>query len=338
MRSIVFALYLVTITLLFGCDKSPSPGSLPTASSANTHAPQKITIAQFGHVFLYLPLYVAKAKGFFAEENLDVSLISTGGDDKTFAAVASGSAQFGVADPVFAAIAREQGKGGKVIASLVNSVPFWGVTYRKDVPQITDARQFANLKIATYPAPSTNYAVMAETLKSAGPAAGGAKIVQGAFGALLAMAKSKQADVVMELEPVASIAVSEGARVVYSAANGHREFAFTGITATDEHLQKHPEQAQGVVRAIAKALSWIRSDAEGALLVAKAEFPEVPEPVLRDALKRLLDENVIPLTPVLSEAAWKNAVQLRRELGDLKGDAAFADNVDMRFTVPQAVR
>jgi NitT/TauT family transport system substrate-binding protein len=314
---------LALLALAAGCDK-PSPTPQMKAE------PEKVTIAQFGHVFLYLPLYVAKEKGYFAENGLDITLVSTGGDDKTFAAVASGSAQYGVADPVFTAIAREQGRGGKVVASLVNGVPFWGVTFDKNQRTIENAAGFAGLRIATYPSPSTNYAVMNETLKNQGQPVK-ATIVPGAFGTLLALLKSGQADIAMELEPVASIAASEGGTVVYSAARKYGDFAFTGITVSDDYLAKNPKQVQAVVNSIAKALAYVRSDFEGALAVAKKEFSDVPEPVLRSALKRVLDDNVIPQSVELSEAAWNKSVDLRRKLGEIKGTAAYAENVDSSF-------
>src|SRR5271155_1175988 len=118
---------------------------------------QHVTIAQFGHVFLYMPLYVAIDKGFFKEEGLDVKLVSTGGDEKTFTAVSTGNAQFGVSDPTFTAIAREHGQGGKVVAAVVRGVPFWVVTLRRDIGIFTKPEQFAGCRIATYTAPSTSY-------------------------------------------------------------------------------------------------------------------------------------------------------------------------------------
>src|ERR1700722_10652983 len=118
---------------------------------------QPITIAQFGHVFLYMPLYVAVDRGFFKEQGLDVKIVSTGGDEKTFTAVSSGNAQFGVSDPVFAAIARERGQGGKVVAGVVGGTPFWIVTYKANIKPIVDPSQLAGLKIAAYTAPSTCY-------------------------------------------------------------------------------------------------------------------------------------------------------------------------------------
>ncbi len=145
---------------------------------------KKVTIAQFGHVFLYIPIYVALQYGYFKEQGLDVHLVSTGGDEKTFAAVSSGNAQFGVSDPTFVAIARERGQNGKVVAGIVNGTPFWIVTFNNKLSKITSPSEFANHRIATYTAPSTSYAVMKNILQNDGHPIN-AKIVQGSYGTLL---------------------------------------------------------------------------------------------------------------------------------------------------------
>jgi NitT/TauT family transport system substrate-binding protein len=304
---------------------------IPCAISQPKPASTPVTIAQFGHVFLYMPLYVAINKGFFKEQGLDVKLISTGGDEKTFTAVSSGNAQFGVSDPTFAAIARERGQGGKVVAGVVRGVPFWVVTF-KDIKKFDAPASFAGYKIATYTAPSTSYAVMKDILQNNGHPVSG-KIVQGAFGTLLALLKANQADMAMEIEPMVSIATHQGAHIVYSPASKLGDFAFTGLTVSDDFATKHPEQIQAAVSALSKAMNYIHHDFEGVVAVARKEFPEVPEPVIREALKRLIAESTIPKSPVLSKAAWERAIALRKSIGDLKGAGSFEQNVDMKFAL-----
>lgn len=304
--------------------------TVPAASVPSASHPQKVTVAQFGHVFLYMPLYVAVDKGFFKEEGLDVHLVSTGGDEKTFTAVSTGNAQFGVSDPTFAAIARERGQGGKVVAGIVRGVPFWIITFNNQIKKIDSPAGFANHKIAAYTAPSTSYAVMKNILQNDGHPVD-AKIVQGAFGTLLALLKANQADMAIEIEPIVSIANHQGAHIVYSPAQKLGDFAFTGLTVSDDYFAKHPNEIQSAVNAISKAMVYIQKDFDGTLAVAKKEFPEVSEPILRDALKRLIDQGTIPLSPDLSKNAWDRAVALRKQLGDLKGEGSYEQNVDMRF-------
>ena len=277
-----------------------------------------------------MPRYVAVKKGFFKEEGLDVRLVSTGGDEKTFTAVITGNAQFGVSDPTFTAIARERGQGGKVVAGIVRGVPFWVVTFKKEIGKINSAEQFKGRRIATYTAPSTSFAVMKKVLQNNGKPVD-AKIIQGAFGTLLALLKANHADMALEIEPIVSIAVNEGAEIVYSPAKVLGDFAFTGLTVSDDYLKKNAADVQKAVNAINKAMRFIDKDFEGAVKIACSEFPEVKEPVVRVALKRLVAEGTIPKSVVLPESAWNNAISMRKDIGDLKSAGSFKENVDMRF-------
>jgi len=289
-----------------------------------------VTIAQFGHVFLYMPLYVALRGGFFQEQGLDVKLVSTGGDEKTFTAVSTGNAQFGVSDPTFAAIAREHGQGGKVVAGIVKGTPFWVITFKKDIKPITNPSGFAGYKIATYTAPSTSYAVMKNILQNGGKPVN-AKIVQGAFGTLLPLIKANHADMALEIEPMVSIANHQGAHIVYAPASMPGDFAFTGLTVSDDFFAKHPDQIQAAVNALANAMKFIRQDPKGTLEIAKKEFSDVPEAVIKDALDRLVSSGTSPASPMLTKNAWDNAIALRKDLGDIKSGGNYEQNVDMKF-------
>ena len=155
------------------------------AGSGSTDAdpPRHVTIAQAGDFFLYAPLYVAVDGGYFRKRGLDVSIVSTGGDDKTWAAVISGSAEFGVADPTFVAISAARGQNGIVVASLVNGVPFWGISYKSITP-IGDAKELSKYSVATFSSPSTAYALQRKMFVDAGLAP---NIREGAFGTIIPM-------------------------------------------------------------------------------------------------------------------------------------------------------
>ena len=164
-RFICISVLIICLATCFACGKENEQEQRSQTTEENKTSKvvqtkdQKITIAQFGHLFIYLPIYIAKEKGFFQERGLDVTYVSTGGDEKTFAAVISGSAQFGVADPTFIAIARERGnKQGQIIANIIDGVPFWGVS--KSDKKIDKIEDFANMRVATYPSPSTSFALM----------------------------------------------------------------------------------------------------------------------------------------------------------------------------------
>ncbi len=334
MKPIRSSALLIAIAIsLAGCSASPDGNEAERADKGTDKGKSSslaaITIAQFGHVFLYMPLYVALDKGFFREHGLDVKLVSTGGDEKTFTAVATGNAQFGVSDPTFTAIAREHGQGGKVVAAVVRGVPFWVVTLKKEIGTISNAKDFDGYRCASFTAPSTSYAVMKKILSDG--RASKAKIVQGAFGTLPALLKSDQADVAIEIEPTVSILVGEGGRVIYSPKDELGDFAFTGLEVSDAYAKEHPEQIKACVAALKEGMAYIHNDFEGALQVAQKEFPDVKPGVVRDALKRLKESNTIPPDPDLPQSAWDAAISLRRQLGDLKGSGNYKENVDMSY-------
>lgn len=305
-------------------------GSTPAALALSANQTQTIIIAQYGHIFLYMPIYVALDKGFFKEQGLDVKLISTGGDEKTFTAIASGNAQFGVSDPTFVAIARQRGQGGKVIAGIVRRVPFAMITFEPSIRKISQPSDFAGHRIAALPAPSTCYAVIENILQNNGHPVR-AKIVPGALGTFPAMLKAGQADMAMEFEPNISSLTTQSGRIIYSTVGYFGDTAFTGMTVSDSFYSQHPQEIQAAVNAVAKAMRYIHHDFAGTALIAKQEFPEIPETVIKTALQRLIDEGTTPVSPVLTRAAWNKAIALRKEIGDLQGTGSYEENVDMKF-------
>jgi NitT/TauT family transport system substrate-binding protein len=313
---------LIAILFLTACQSN--------SNIESTHK-KEITIAQFAHLLIYLPIYVAKDKGYFDDEGLKVNLVSTGGDEKTFTAVETNNAQFGVADPVFVAVARQQGRGGKVVASIVNGVCFWGIAFDPKIKSINKPEDLAGLRIATYSAPSTDYTVIKYYLGNHGHSVK-ANIVQGsATASLLSMIKTKQADIASDVEPIVSIAVQEGGHIVFNLQEEFGEFAFTGLTVSDNYCVNHGDEIQKVVNAIAKAQTFIYIDTAGAMAIAKKEFPELSQAVIEQSMKRMITSGVIPKSPLLSEKAWNNAIELRRKVGDITGDGSYGSNVDMTF-------
>jgi NitT/TauT family transport system substrate-binding protein len=305
-----------------------------TSSPPSKKLLEKVRVAQFSDVFWYLSLYIAQDEGFFAHQGLDVSIFSTGGDDKTFAAVLASSADFGIADPTFVAIARSRGQKGRVVASIVNGVPFFGVTFNPKVPLIINPKQLAGFSVATLPSPTTCYTMQATMFKKAHLKP---DIHQGAWGTLLAQIENGRSDIALELEPNVSMAVAKGARIVYSMPEMYGDFAMTGAMVSEETAQKRPELVQRFVSAIAGAQRFAYAQPEKTLEVAIKRFPSVPRPILEKAVQSMLKNKTLPPSPILSEAAWKNACHVRVDLGDLASMEGILDSVDNTFALKAVV-
>jgi NitT/TauT family transport system substrate-binding protein len=290
---------------------------------------KKITIAQSGDFFLYAPLYVASDAGFFRKQGLDVNIVSTGGDEKTWAAVISGSAQFGVGDPTFVAISQRRGQPGKVIASIVNGVPFWGITLDQNMTPIKVPGDLKGHVVGTFPSPSTAYALQKKMFLD-----GGLKpeIREGAFGTIFAMLRAGEVDIGLELEPNVSQALTENAKIVYSMKDIYGSFAITGLSASPAELQKEPELAQAVTCSLQLSLDYIRLHPEDALAILTKRFTEIKPDVARAALARVVAERIIPVDLDITDAAWQNAISLRKFLGDIDNPLPMSSYVDESFS------
>lgn len=286
----------------------------------------KITVAEVGEFFVYMPLYIAQDKGFFRDEGLDISLVNTGGDEKSVAAVISGSADFGIGDPTFAAIAGLQGQKVKVVAGILNAVPFWGVTKNPKVPEITSPSQLKGFSVATFPEPSTAYTLQAQMFRAGGLEP---NIKQAQFGTLLPLLGTGTVDIVLELEPNVSIAASQGARVVYSLASQYGEFATTGVTVSQKMLDTRREVVERFVKAINNAEVFAHRNPDQAIAIAQKKFPSIEPKVVADALGRMLATNAYPPNAVIPVSAWRKAIQLRVDAKDITSVEAalpFLDN------------
>lgn len=87
LTSIILCLVLLSVSMFTGCG---SDGKNP-AKTGET----KITLNEVAHSIFYAPMYVAIEEGYFAQEGIDLTLVTGFGADKTMTAVLSGEADIG---------------------------------------------------------------------------------------------------------------------------------------------------------------------------------------------------------------------------------------------------
>jgi len=301
------------------------------------HEPPKLTPVVVNEAFehlLYIGLYVAKDKGFFEQQGLDVKIETGGGDAQAFSALTSGSAQFAQGDPAFVAIANEKGWDGRVVAMAVDRAAIWGVTFDKSITPFTNPIGFKNKTVATYPDPNTAYVIQKQLDEKAGLVLGkNTKILQVPFGTELATLQNRQADIAQTIEPNASQVELQGGVVAFSYADAYGPLAFTGVMTSKKMIDENPQVVQKFINAYEQSLQFIQSDFDGTLAIAQKRLPNLPPNVIRVALKRLIDSGSIPKHAVVNPDSWQKLLQIRVDVGDLKSmpersliDNSFADS------------
>lgn len=83
----MFLCLFTTMFMLIGCSTKDS-----VSDNVST---QKVVLNEVAHSIFYAPMYVAIEEGYFAEEGIDLELVTGFGADKVMTAVISGEAQIG---------------------------------------------------------------------------------------------------------------------------------------------------------------------------------------------------------------------------------------------------
>jgi len=280
---------------------------------------QKVTVSQAFQHLLYIGLYVAKDAGFFAGEGLDVTITTAGGDAQAFAALTGGKADFAQGDPAFVAISSEKGWDGKVIVMAVDRAAIWGVTFDTSIQPFTTPAGFKGKKIATYPDPNTSYVIQEQLARQAGLTLGKDVFIQQVpFGSELATLKRRVVDIAQTIEPNVTQVELQGGRTVFSYPDAWGPLAFTGVMVSQKMIDDNPATVQKFVSAYEHALKYIQTNFDSTVQIARKYLPDLPEQVVRVALKRLVASGCIPPHAEVNPLSWDRLLKIRIEVGDLK--------------------
>ncbi|HXF02612.1 MAG TPA: ABC transporter substrate-binding protein [Arthrobacter sp.] len=256
----------VAATLAACGSGSPSGGTAATddggASPAEGMTAVKVGAIPIGDV---APLHLGKAKGFFEEEGLDLTIENTTGGAVSVPGVVSGSFDFAFGNTVSLMVARDQGLDLKYVvngtrASDEDDVDFAGVVVAKD----SDIKSVTDLEGKTVS--SNNLANIGDTtIRTAVDKAGGdgssLKFVEVAFPDALAAVENGQVDAALILEPFLTSAIKSGARVVSWPYRGtHPNLDIGGYFTSADKIKQDPELVQKFTAAMTKSMNYAQEN------------------------------------------------------------------------------
>ena len=294
---------------------------------------EKVIVSQFGKekFLLYLPLYIAMEENYFQENGIDIKLVFAGNDDQVFATVAGGSADFGVGDPVFTAIAQERGFRAKTVAMLIRKLGNTGYTNKPDIDFVKKPEELANLRIGSLPKPSTTFTLLDEIKRNYKEQLKNTQIVQAGMGGQLALLESGQVDIAIDLEPAVSRLEAKGYRVVFNLNEHIDPQVITGLMTTEDTISRRPKVVQAMVNGLEKALTTLTHSPEIGVSVARKLFPELSPEIIDRAVKRMISKGVYPESTVIMDSYWQRTLKTRLDSGQLKHDQTLETSVDNTF-------
>ncbi len=233
----------------------------------NNYSRKKILVAEFGKLPLYYPIYFAQQKEIYKKHNLDVDFISTGGDDLTYNSLFDGSAQIGIADPIFTFAEQKTQVKGKILAQLIGRVPFVAVTLNPNIKinKIDDLKKY---KIGTFQKFSTCHTLMKGILPNVD-----LKPIK--YSNILGELKDRKIDIAIVIPEYAYDLAAKGGHIIFTFEDYFKEYLLTGINVADNLDPDYFEAVKLFRISIKESINYIKKNKKEALTFFKKEFPEL---------------------------------------------------------------
>ncbi len=252
---------------------------------------------------------------------------------KALQAVGAGAGEISWGGPLRVMLALDQNpKSGYVaFCEVVGHDPFYLVG-RKPNPgfRIADLPKWTLSIVTEVPTP---WVCLQHDIRSAGVDPAAVKQAPGRSMAENAAAlRAGEAELIQVFEPLVTQLVNEGAGHVWYAASSRGPTAYTTFNTTRAFIERSPNAALGMTRAMYRTLKWIAAhDGRELAQAIRSYFPDLPAPVLAascDGYKAHGLWNRTPL-PQREGLEWLRDAMLAS--GAIKTRFAYEDCVDKRF-------
>jgi NitT/TauT family transport system substrate-binding protein len=261
---------IALLALLCGCSKSKSGGESdkapaktgsaePAAAAAPATGATKLTIAAIAIVDV-APLHLGKAKGFFAEQNLDLTIQSVRGGAEAVPGVVSGQFQFAFANVVSILLAHSKGLPLKMIAagnfSTGKPDDFGAIV----VPAGSAIKTMKDLEGKTVSVNQINNIVgiaVRAAMRKAGGDPDKIKLIEVPFPEVPSALGQGRVDAACIVEPFLTVARDQGATVLdWAFANTGPNLMIAGYFTTKDYAKSNPDVVARFTAAINKSLTY----------------------------------------------------------------------------------
>ncbi len=285
--------------------------------------PVYISVPSAGNI-QHLALGTAKFKGFYDEMGVpNAQIVVLRGNAVNVQAIVSGSVQFASAfGPAMHAMFR--GEQLRILVQIFNQIPFSLVT-RSDVKRLQDLK---GAKIAVTFGGSTNSVLIALFAKHGIPASFAEYLnIPGDQAKTAALMQGRVAAALLA-PPGDRFLLKEGFKRLLYMGDVFKGVPFSALLTTEKVIQEEPDLVERVVKAVVKALLFIRENREGGIR-AIMQYSKVDKETATSLYDLVRDAYVPTLSPegVMQRAELEIATFKTRPNFDPK---AFIDDRFLR--------
>jgi len=294
-----------------------------------------IRMAENFRAVFYAPFYAAQALGFYRREGVDIELITSSAPGGGPAALVDGSADITWGGPLRVMKAHDEDPRSPLVCfcEVIGRDPFFLVGSG-------DANSFrlehlARLNFATVSEVPTPWLCLQHDLRERGvDPVKLARVTDSTMGANVAALRERRLDVIQEFEPYASLAVRDGAKVLY-AASARGPTVYTTFLATRAGIERHRDAFMAMTRAIVHMQNWLLAhDAKDFAAAVAPFYPDVEGGVLTSSFERYLQAGLWSRSPQVSPQGFARLGESLLSGGYIARAPSYEDCVDVRLSHP----
>ena len=330
-RILAFTLVLAMAVFTFaGCGKKQE-----TAKDTPDKAMTEVTLNEVAHSIFYAPMYVAIEEGYFAQEGIDLTLVTGFGADKTMTAVLTDEADIGF------------------MGSEASIYTYLGGTedYVVNFAQLT--QRAGNFLVAREPIDNFSWDMVKNTTILGGRAGGMPEMVfeyilkkNGIdpqadltidqsidFGSTAAAFSGGQGDFTVEFEPHATALEAKGdGYVVASLGEDSGYVPYTAFSAKKGYIEAHPYVIQSFTNALQKGMDYVKSHTPEEIAAAiQPQFEETDKETITTIVTRYYDQDTWKDNLVFDEDAFTLLQNILEESGELSQRVPYTDLVNTEY-------
>ena len=296
----------------------------------------KVTLNEVAHSIFYAPQYVAIEEGYFAEEGLDLTLVTGFGADKVLTALISGEADIGFMGAEASIYAYQEGATDPAVnfAQLTQRAGNFLVA-REEMSDFKwedlKGKKVLGGRKGGMPEMVFEYILKKNGIDPQKDLTIDQSIDFGSTAA--AFTGDDSAAYTVEFEPSATILEKEGAgHVVASLGEASGYVPYTSYSVKTSYMKKNPEIIQKFTNALQKGMDYVQSHTpEEIAEVIAPQFKETDIDTITTIVKRYYDQDTWKENLIFKKDSFELLQDILEDAGELTDRTAYENLVQTEY-------
>ena len=296
----------------------------------------KVTLNEVAHSIFYAPQYVAIEEGYFAEEGLDLTLVTGFGADKVLTALISGEADIGFMGAEASIYAYQEGATDPAVnfAQLTQRAGNFLVA-REEMSDFKwedlKGKKVLGGRKGGMPEMVFEYILKKNGIDPQKDLTIDQSIDFGSTAA--AFTGDDSAAYTVEFEPSATILEKEGAgHVVASLGEASGYVPYTSYSVKTSYMKENPEIIQKFTNALQKGMDYVQSHTPEEIAEAIApQFKETDIDTITTIVKRYYDQDTWKENLIFKKDSFELLQDILEDAGELGERAEYEELVQTEY-------